>query len=233
MRPGFLAKKIGMTQVFTSQGALIPVTVLDSTSCVITQVKSSARDGYAALQVGFGEQKPQNQNKPQKGHLAKAKVKSALQCRELRFEKDSELAAFHLGSQLSTSLFEQGDKLDATATTKGKGFQGVMKRLGFKGKDASHGTHEYFRHAGSAGSNTFPGRIFRNKGMPGQTGNWQETVQAVEVVSVQGPLILVKGAVPGSRGSVVMLRWSKKNKQAYPASRFTSAEKAAASQAAS
>ncbi|MBI4404753.1 MAG: 50S ribosomal protein L3 [Deltaproteobacteria bacterium] len=212
MRLGILGKKVGMTQIFDGQGAVVPVTVVDTTGCVITQVKRKEKDGYSALQVAFGERKPQNVNKARTGHFKKAQVAPKAALREIRVQVDEEIAHVKPGQKLLATMFAKGDRVDVIGVTKGKGFQGVVKRHGFHGADASHGVHEYFRHGGSAGTNTFPGRILKNKGMPGQTGNVPRTTQNVEVAEVKENenLILLRGAIPGPNNGMVVIRSTKK-----------------------
>ena len=208
MRLGILGKKIGMTQIFDEVGSPIPVTVIATSDCHITQIKSPEKDGYCALQLGFGKRKPQNIPKPLVGHLKKASVPSASGFRELRLPKDADLTQFKLGQALSAGMFQKGDTVDITGTSRGTGFTGVMKRFGFRGKHATHGTSKYFRHGGSSGSNTFPGRVIKNKGMPGHNGNAKRTAQNVRVFQVrpEESLILVHGAVPGPRNGTVLLQ---------------------------
>jgi len=208
MKLGILGRKVGMTQIFDENGACVPITLVDTSDCIVTQVKTADKDGYSAIQVGFGYRKPQNVNKPRLGHFKKANTAPKATLRELRAEAGKEALEVKIGEPLSCGMFAKGERVDVIGVTKGKGFQGVVKRHGFHGADASHGVHEYFRHGGSAGTNTFPGRILKNKGMPGQTGNWQRTVQNVEIADVKAEenLILLRGAVPGSRGGVVLLR---------------------------
>jgi len=208
MRLGIIGKKVGQTQIFDENGINIPVTVIDTTDCVVTQVKTKDVDGYTAVQVGYGTRKPQNVNKPISGHLKKAGVGPKARVKEIRFNDSDDMSGFTPGAKLNVAMFQVGDLVDVTATTIGRGFQGVMKRHGFHGADATHGVHTYFRHGGSAGTNTFPGRILKNKGMPGQMGNVPRTIQKLKVVAIhpEQNLILVRGAVPGPKTGAVLVR---------------------------
>ena len=208
MKKAILTTKVGMTQVFSEDGVLTPVTVLQAGPCVVTQVKTVENDGYSAVQVGFGDIREKLVNKPKKGHFAKAGVTAKRFLKEFRLE-DAE--SYTLGQEIKADVFAAGDKVDATAKSKGKGFQGAIKRHGqFRGPMA-HGS-KYHRHAGSNGSATTPGRVFKGKHMPGHMGAVRVTVQNLEVVSVDAEknLILVKGAVPGPKKSLVMLKESVK-----------------------
>jgi large subunit ribosomal protein L3 len=214
MRIGILGRKVGMTQVFDEKGSLIPITVIDTTGCVVSQVKTQDKDGYTAVQLAFGEVKPQNVKKAKAGHFKKASSKAKQYIEEIRLADNDDVAPIKLGTELSVSMFQKGDKVDVTGTSKGRGFAGVIKRFGFHGKDATHGTHEYFRHPGSAGTNTFPGRIMKNKGMPGHMGDVRATVQGLKVIDVKPEenLLFVEGGVPGSRSSKVLIRLAIKSK---------------------
>jgi len=216
MKMGILGRKVGMTQIFDENGMVVPITVIDTKDCVITQVKTKDTDGYNALQVGFGATKPQNVNKTTAGHFKKAGVPAKSLVKELRLKEKDNITHLKAGQALTAKMFEKGDRVDVIGVTKGKGFQGVMKRHGFHGADATHGVHEYFRHGGSIGTNTFPGRTLKNKGMPGQMGSKKRTVQNVQVVEVRENenLIFLKGAVPGFRSkSIVLIRTAEKAKK--------------------
>ena len=204
MKKAILAKKVGMTQIFNENGSLIPVTVLQATPNVVTQVKTVENDGYAAVQVGFGEIRDVLVNKPRKGHFAKAGVANKRFLREFKFENAAE---YTVGQEIKADIFAEGDKIDATGTSKGKGFQGAIKRHGLSRGPMKHGS-KYHRHAGSNGAATTPGRVFKGKHMPGHTGNVKATVQNLEVVKVdvENNLILVKGAVPGPKKALVILK---------------------------
>ncbi len=208
MKKAILTTKVGMTQVFSEDGVLTPVTVLQAGPCVVTQVKTVENDGYGAVQVGFGDIREKLVNKPKKGHFAKAGVTAKRFLKEFRLE-DAE--SYTLGQEIKADVFTAGDKVDATAKSKGKGFQGAIKRHGQSRGPMAHGS-KYHRHAGSNGSATTPGRVFKGKHMPGHMGAVRVTVQNLEVVSVDAEknLILVKGAVPGPKKSLVMLKESVK-----------------------
>ena len=208
MKKAILTTKVGMTQVFSEDGVLTPVTVLQAGPCVVTQVKTVENDGYSAVQVGFGDIREKLVNKPKKGHFAKAGVTAKRFLKEFRLE-DAE--SYTLGQEIKSDVFAAGDKVDATAKSKGKGFQGAIKRHGQSRGPMAHGS-KYHRHAGSNGSATTPGRVFKGKHMPGHMGAVRVTVQNLEVVSVDAEknLILVKGAVPGPKKSLVMLKESVK-----------------------
>ena len=208
MKKAILTTKVGMTQVFSEDGVLTPVTVLQAGPCVVTQVKTVENDGYSAVQVGFGDIREKLVNKPKKGHFAKAGVTAKRFLKEFRLE-DAE--SYTLGQEIKADVFAAGDKVDATAKSKGKGFQGAIKRHGQSRGPMAHGS-KYHRHAGSNGSATTPGRVFKAKHMPGHMGAVRVTVQNLEVVSVDAEknLILVKGAVPGPKKSLVMLKESVK-----------------------
>ncbi len=212
MRLGIFGKKVGMTQVFDENGMVHAVTVVDTSGCHITQVKTADKEGYAAIQVGINERKPQNMSKAMSGHLKKAGVAPLMQFGEIRFDDNQDMTQFKAGQRLMASMFATGDIIDVIGVTKGRGFTGVMKRLNFHGKHATHGTSKYFRHGGSNGSNTFPGRVLKNKGMPGHYGNENVTVPNLKIIDVKGDenLILVKGAIPGPNGRVVCLRTTKR-----------------------
>ena len=204
MKKAILTTKVGMTQVFSEDGVLTPVTVLQAGPCVVTQVKTVENDGYSAVQVGFGDIREKLVNKPKKGHFAKAGVTAKRFLKEFRLE-DAE--SYTLGQEIKADVFAAGDKVDATAKSKGKGFQGAIKRHGQSRGPMAHGS-KYHRHAGSNGSATTPGRVFKGKHMPGHMGAVRVTVQNLEVVSVDAEknLILVKGAVPGPKKSLVTIK---------------------------
>lgn len=208
MKKALLTTKVGMTQIFAADGTLVPVTVLQAAPNVVTQVKTMDNDGYEAVQVGYGEIRDVLVNKPRKGHFAKAGVANKRFLREFKFENSTEYA---VGQEIKADIFAEGDKIDATGITKGKGFQGAIKRHGLSRGPMKHGS-KYHRHAGSNGAATTPGRVFKGKHMPGQTGHVKATVQNLEVVKVdvENNLILVKGAVPGSKKALVVLKESVK-----------------------
>lgn len=204
MKKAILATKVGMTQIFDEKGALVPVTVLQAGPCVVTQVKTVANDGYSAVQVGFVDKRAKLVNKPEKGHFDKAGVSYKRYVRELRLENAEE---YSVKDEIKADIFAQGDKIDATAISKGKGFQGAIKRYGQSRGPMAHGS-KFHRHQGSNGSATTPGRVFKGKGMPGQMGNKQITIQNLEVVKVdtENNLLLIKGAVPGPKKSLVTIK---------------------------
>ena len=204
MKKAILAIKVGMTQIFNEEGVVTPVTVLQAGPCVVTQVKTEENDGYKAVQVGFVDKREKLVNKPAKGHFEKAGVSYKRYVREFRFENSEE---YNVKDEIKADIFAAGDKVDATAISKGKGFQGAIKRLGQHRGPMTHGS-KFHRHQGSNGSATTPGRVFKGKGMPGQMGNKRITTQNLEIVRVdaENNLILVKGAVPGPKKSLVTLK---------------------------
>ena len=204
MKKAILATKVGMTQIFNDEGVLIPVTVLQAGPCVVTQVKTQENDGYEAVQVGFGEKREKLVNKPEKGQFDKAGVSCKRYVREFKFENADE---YTVGSEIKADIFECGDKVDATATTKGKGFQGAVKRLGQHRGPMAHGS-KFHRHQGSNGACSSPSKVFKGKGMPGHMGSVKVTIQNLEVVRVdaENNLLLVKGAVPGPKKSLVTIK---------------------------
>lgn len=208
MKKAILATKVGMTQIFDENGVFVPVTVLQAGPCSVVQVKTMENDGYAAIQVGFGDIREKLVNKPLKGHFEKAGVANKRFLKEFRFDNAAE---YTVGQEIKADIFAAGDKVDAIGTSKGKGFQGAIKRFGLSRGPMKHGS-KYHRHAGSNGPATTPGRVFKGKHMPGQMGNVRVTVQNLEVVRVDAEqnLILIKGAVPGPKKSLVMLKNSVK-----------------------
>lgn len=204
MKKAILATKIGMTQIFGENGVLTPVTVLQAGPCAVTQIKTVETDGYNAVQVGFGDIRDVLVNKPRKGHFAKAGVANKRFLKEFKFEN---AADYTVGQEIKVDIFAAGDKIDATGITKGKGFQGAIKRHGLSRGPMGHGS-KYHRHAGSNGPATTPGRVFKGKHMPGQMGHVKATVQNLEVVRIdtENNIILVKGAVPGPKKALVMLK---------------------------
>jgi len=205
-RVGLIGRKIGMTQVFVPTGELVPVTVIQAGPCTVVQTKAPGTDGYAAVQLGFGEKKAQRATKAYRTHALKAGKGVFVVLREFAPEA---AAAFTVGEQITVSqVFQEGDRVDVTATSKGRGYAGVIKRHGFGGFPGSHGTHEYFRHGGSIGNRSYPGRVFKGKRMAGQLGNVRVTTQNLEVIAVRSDdnLLLVRGCVPGARNGIVMVR---------------------------
>lgn len=193
-----------MTQIFDENGVLIPVTVLQAGPCVVTQIKTEDNDGYCAVQVGFVDKREKLVNKPQKGHYDKAGVSYKKYLKELKFENASE---YEVGQEIKADIFEAGDHIDATAISKGKGFQGAIKRHGQSRGPMTHGS-KYHRHAGSNGAASDPSKVFKGKKMPGQMGNKRVTVQNLEIVQVdaENNLLLIKGAVPGPKKSLVTIK---------------------------
>mgnify|MGYP004728495549 CR=1 FL=1 len=204
MKKAILATKVGMSQVFAEDGTLTPVTVLQAGPCVVTQVKTVENDGYAAVQVGFVDKREKLVTKPLKGHFDKAGVSYKRFLKEFKFEN---AADYSVKDEIKADIFAAGDKVDATAISKGKGFQGAIKRHGQHRGPMAHGS-KFHRHAGSNGSATSPGRVFKGKKMPGQMGNVKVTIQNLEVVRVdaEAGLILVKGSVPGPKKALITLK---------------------------
>lgn len=204
MKKAILATKVGMTQIFDESGVLVPVTVLQAGPCVVTQVKTVENDGYAAVQVGFGDIREKLVNKPRQGVFAKAGVPVKRFIREFRFENAADYA---VADEIKADIFAAGDKVDASAISKGKGFQGAIKRHGQHRGPMAHGS-KYHRHAGSNGTSSDPSRVFPGKKMAGHMGHKKITIQNLEVVRVDADknLILVKGAVPGPKKSLVTLK---------------------------
>ena len=220
MKKAILATKVGMTQIFNEDGVLIPVTVLQAGPCVVTQIKTVENDGYSAIQVGFVDKKDKIVNKDksgkkeivhrhgltkaEQGHFAKAGVAGKRFVREFKFENAGE---YELGQEIKADIFEAGDKIDATAVSKGKGFQGAIKRHNQHRGPMTHGS-KFHRHAGSNGAASDPSKVFKGKKMPGQMGNKKITIQNLEVVRVDAEknLLLVKGAVPGPKKSLVTIK---------------------------
>jgi large subunit ribosomal protein L3 len=208
MKKAILTTKVGMTQVFGENGVLIPVTVLQAGPIHVTQIKTVENDGYSAVQVAYGDIRETLVNKPLKGHFAKAGVENKRFLKEFKLEN---AADYKLGQEIKADIFAEGDKVDVTAKSKGKGFQGAIKRHGLHRGPMKHGS-KYHRHAGSNNASATPGKVFKGKKMPGQMGSIKVTVQNLEVVRVDADknLILVKGAVPGPKKSLVILRESVK-----------------------
>ena len=204
MKKAILATKVGMTQVFNEDGVLTPVTVLQAGPCVVTQVKTEENDGYAAVQVGFMDKRETLVNSPDRGKFDKADIPYKRFIREFRFEN---AADYNVKDEIKADIFEAGDKIDVSAISKGKGFQGAIKRFGQHRGPMKHGS-KYHRHAGSNGSASDPSRVFKGKHMPGQMGAKRVTIQNLEIVRVDADdnLILVKGAVPGPKKALVVVR---------------------------
>jgi large subunit ribosomal protein L3 len=203
---GLIGKKLGMTQLFGADGNAIPVTVVQAGPCVVVQKKEPRRDGYGALQIGFGRKKMQRVNKAEQGHMAKSGKGTFSTLREFRVVDP---ASYEIGQEIKAAdLFKTGDRVNVTGVSKGRGFAGVIKRWSFAGFPASRGTHEYFRHGGSIGNRSFPGRVFKGKRMAGQWGNERVSVRNLEVVDVRadGDLLFIRGAIPGPRRGLVLIR---------------------------
>ncbi|MFN8566055.1 MAG: 50S ribosomal protein L3 [Kouleothrix sp.] len=201
---GLLGRKIGMTQVFSSSGEAIPVTVIEVGPCVVTQVRNQDRDGYEAVQIGFGEVKAKSLTKPEQGHLAKA----GRLVRYLREFQADNIEEHEVGQVLTVELFQPGQIIDVTGTSKGRGFQGVVKRHGFSGGPKTHGQSDRWRAPGSIGAGTDPGRVWKGTRMAGRMGNRRVTVQNLQVVEVLADrhILLVKGSVPGAKNGLLMVR---------------------------
>jgi large subunit ribosomal protein L3 len=206
---GLLGEKLGMTQVWDADNRLVPVTVIKAGPCVVTQVRTEENDGYSAVQIGFGAIDPRKVTQPLTGHFDKAGVTPRRHLVELR---TADAGDYTPGQELTADLFEAGQRVDATATTKGKGFAGVMKRHGFHGVSASHGSHRNHRKPGSIGGASTPGRVFKGMRMAGRMGGVRQTTQnlTIHAVDAEKGLLLVQGAVPGPRGAVVLLRTAAK-----------------------
>ena len=210
MNKGLIGKKLGMTQIFDEQGKVIPVTVIEAGPCVVAQVKTVETDGYTAIQLGFGDVKESKINKPEKGHFAKSKLTPKKHLREFRLDSVENI---NVGDELKADTFTAGDQLDIQGTSKGKGFQGVIKRHGQSRGPMGHGSM-YHRRPGSMGPTSTPGRVFKGKKLPGHMGSQTITIQNLEVVRVDldKNVILVKGSVPGAKGAILKLKTSVKSK---------------------
>lgn len=205
MNKGIIGKKIGMTQIFDENGKVIPVTVVEAGPCVVSQKKTIENDGYNAVQVGFEDLKANKVNKPQKGHFAKADVAAKRTLREFRFD---DCESVNVGDIIKADTFSAGDIVDVSGTSKGKGFAGTIKRYNNRSLKATHGTGPVARHAGSMGACSDPSRIFKGKKMPGHLGAEAVTIQNLEVVKVdaENNLIALRGAIPGPKGGIVVIR---------------------------
>ena len=210
MNKGLIGKKLGMTQIFDEQGKVIPVTVIEAGPCVVAQVKTVETDGYNAIQLGSGDVKESKINKPEKGHFAKSKLTPKKHLREFRLDSVENI---NVGDELKADTFTAGDQLDIQGTSKGKGFQGVIKRHGQSRGPMGHGSM-YHRRPGSMGPTSTPGRVFKGKKLPGHMGSQTITIQNLEVVRVDldKNVILVKGSVPGAKGAILKLKTSVKSK---------------------
>ena len=199
-----IGKKIGMTQIFDEKGYVIPVTAIEAGPCLVAQVKSEETDGYNAIQLGFGEVKDKHLNKPEKGHFAKSKLTAKKHLREFRVDSVEDVK---VGDEVKADVFAAGDKVDVQGISKGKGFQGVIKRHGQHRGPMGHGSM-YHRRPGSMGSTTTPGRVFKGKKLPGHMGDVTSTIQNLAVVKVDTDknVILVKGSVPGAKGAILRIK---------------------------
>ena len=204
MKKGIIGRKIGMTQIFDENGVVIPVTVIEAGPCVVAQVKTVEKDGYNAVQLGFGEVKDKKINKPEKGHFAKSKLANKKHLREFRLDS---IEGVNVGDEVKADIFEAGEKIDVQGITKGKGFQGVIKRHGQHRGPMGHGSM-YHRRPGSMGSTSTPGRVFKGKKLPGHMGVQTVTIQNLDVVRVDMDknVLLVKGSVPGPKGAILKIK---------------------------
>lgn len=203
--PGLIGRKIGMTSLFSEEGKIIPCTVIEAGPCVVTQIKTKEVDGYEAVQLGFGERKPKNTPQPLLGHFEKAKTTPKKKLAEFKINGET----YEVGQTITVEIFKEGELVDVVGTSKGKGFQGVVKRHGFGGVgETTHGQHNRARHPGSIGAGSFPGRVLKGLRMAGRTGGTRVTVQNLKVVKVdtEKNLLLVKGAVPGHKNSFVIIK---------------------------
>jgi len=202
MKKAIVARKLGMTQIFSDKGELIPVTVLEAEPNVVVQKKTVEKDGYSSVQVGFGEVKLKTVNKPSKGHFNKANVTPRKALKEFRLD---DAASFNVGDEIKADVFAPGDRVDVSGVSKGKGFQGAIKRYGQHRGPMSHGS-KYHRGLGSMGSGTTPGRVKKGKHMPGHMGNKNVTIQNLLVVRAEDNVLLLRGPIPGAKGSVVVVK---------------------------
>ena len=210
MQKGLIGKKIGMTQLFDEKGNVIPVPVIEAGPCAVTMKKTIENDGYEAVQLGFGDVKVQRVNKPMQGHFAKADVAPKKVLKEFRFD---DCATLNVGDIVKADTFAAGDKVDVIGTSKGKGTAGAIKRWNFSRLKESHGTGPVARHAGSLGACSDPSRVFKGKKLAGHLGSERVTIQNLDIVKVdaENNLIAIKGAIPGPRGGIVVLKDSVKN----------------------
>ena len=208
MKKGLIGRKVGMTQIFDEKGNVIPVTVIEAGPCVVAQVKTVETDGYDAIQLGFGAVKDKHINKPEKGHFAKANVTAKKHLREFRLDS---IEGIKVGDELKADVFAAGEKIDVQGTSKGKGFQGVIKRHGQHRGPMGHGSM-YHRRPGSMGATSTPGRVFKGKKLPGHMGDVTSTILNLDIVRVDADknVILVKGSIPGAKNSIVRVRKSVK-----------------------
>ncbi len=206
-----LGKKVGMTQIFDERGEVIPVTVIKAGPCFVSQIKTLDRDGYTAVQLGFDEAKPKSLTRPQLRHLQKSDLPALRYLREFRMPETA-IADYEEGQKLTVDIFEVGESVDVTGTSKGRGFAGVVKRYGFRGGPKTHGQSDRLRTPGSIGACTDPGRVFKGKRMPGRMGTERVTSQNLEVVMVdpERNLLAVRGPVPGAKNGLLLVREARK-----------------------
>ncbi len=204
MKKGIIGKKLGMTQIFDETGLFVPVTVVEAGPCVVVQKKTIEKDGYEAVQVGFGSIKEKHLNKPKKGHFAKGDVDPVKYLRELKLDNSGD---YNVGDVIKADLFESGDLVDVTGTSRGKGFAGAIKRWGFGRGLMTHGS-KYHRRTGSLSSGREPSHVFKGRKMPGQMGNVRKTVQKLQIFKVDSDrnLIMIRGSIPGIKGGLVMIK---------------------------
>lgn len=202
MNKAIIGKKLGMTQIFSADGKVIPVTVVEAGPCPVVQIKTKEKDGYEAVKVGFGKAEEKNLNKPDNGQFKKAGVEPQKVLKEFRVD---DLAKYSVGQVLTVETFAEGDKVDVVGLTKGHGFSGVIKRWNQHRLKMTHGVGPVHREVGSMGANSSPSRVFKNKHMPGQYGNERVTIQNLEIVKVDAArnVLLIKGAIPGPKGGIV------------------------------
>jgi large subunit ribosomal protein L3 len=206
-----LCRKVGMTQIFDDSGECIPVTVLEAGPNAVIQKRTEGKEGYSALQIGYGERRPSRTSKPLAGHFRKAGVAPKRTLRESRVTAE-EAAAYEVGQAIDTEIFSEGQRVDVIGLSKGRGMTGVVKRHNFKVKRRTHGTHEYFRHAGSIGAGAWPGRVIKGTRMAGHAGNARTTAVNQEIVRIDSErsLLFIRGAVPGHKNAIVRVRPSVK-----------------------
>ena len=209
MKKGIIGKKVGMTQIFDDKGNVVPVTVVEAGPCVVSQKKTVEIDGYAAVQMGYGDIKPKRLNKPMKGHFDKSNIAPKRILREFRFD---DIEKFNVGDIIKADAFSEGDSIDVIGTSKGKGYAGVIKRWNFRRLKETHGSGPVVRHGGSIGACSDPSRVFKGKKMAGHLGAERVTVQNLKIVKVdaENNLIAIKGAIPGPNGGIVVIKDSVK-----------------------
>ena len=204
---GLIGKKIGMTQIMKENGEVVPVTVIQAGPCVVVQKKTTESDHYNALQLGFADRKEKKTNKPLLGHFKKGGVSPKKILKEIRLDA-SEVGQYEIGQEIKADIFKVGEYVDVVGTTKGRGFAGVIKRHGFRGAPASHGTHDYKRHGGSIGSASYPSKVYKGIKMPGRMGGSRVTIQNLKIENIRSEqnLLLIKGAIPGADNGTVLIK---------------------------